>query len=138
MHNCTYLKIEYLDKYYEEIKEIKEFGFEDFISGMGGFIGIFLGYSMMQIPQLIGTAVRKIRVVVAGLQKYWKAYLDRNREFSQEDGPLRLEINRINTTITDFRAEIIESLRKGIEGNATKIIELERNFERIQHKVNDK
>ena len=127
-----------MDKYYEEIKEIKEFGFEDFISGMGGFIGIFLGYSMMQIPQLIGTAVRKIRVVAAGLQNYWKACLDRNREFSQEDRPLRLEINRINTTITDFRAEIIELLRKDIEGNATKIIELERNFERIHHKVNDK
>ena len=51
---CKYLKIVYLDKYYEEIKEAKAFGFEDFISGLGGFIGIFLGYSMMQIPHLLG------------------------------------------------------------------------------------
>ena len=61
MHNdmkmckkCTYIEIAYLEKYYEEIREIKDFGFEDFISGLGGFIGIFLGYSMMQIPQLLG------------------------------------------------------------------------------------
>ena len=54
---CTYIKIEYLDKYYEEIKEIEDFTFEDFISGLGGFIGIFLGYSMLQVPQLLGISV---------------------------------------------------------------------------------
>ena len=51
---CIYLKIVYLDKYYEEIREVEDFGFEDFISDLGGFIGIFLGYSMMQIPFLLG------------------------------------------------------------------------------------
>ena len=51
---CIYFEIAYLEKYYEEIKEIKDFEFQDFISNIGGFIGIFLGYSMMQIPQLLG------------------------------------------------------------------------------------
>ena len=51
---CAYVKIVYVDKYYEEIKDEKDFGFEDFISNLGGFIGIFLGYSMLQIPQLLG------------------------------------------------------------------------------------
>ena len=51
---CTYLKIVYMDKYYEEISEIKDFSFEDFISGLGGFLGIFLGCSMMQIPYMLG------------------------------------------------------------------------------------
>ena len=54
---CIYLKIVYLDRSYEEITEIKGFGFEDFISGLGGFLGIFLGCSMMQIPQLLGKSV---------------------------------------------------------------------------------
>ena len=54
---CTYLKMVYLDRSYEEITEIKGFGFEDFISGLGGFLGIFLGCSMMQIPQLLGKFV---------------------------------------------------------------------------------
>ena len=52
--DCTTFEIVYLDKYYGEIKEIQDFGFEDFISSLGGFIGIFLGYSMFQIPQLLG------------------------------------------------------------------------------------
>ena len=57
-----YTRITVLEKLFEqtnlthdrEIKEIKDFGFEDFISSLGGFIGIFLGYSMFQIPQLLG------------------------------------------------------------------------------------
>ena len=41
-------------KYYEEIEYSKDFGSESFISNLGGFIGIFLGYSMMQLPELLG------------------------------------------------------------------------------------
>ena len=44
----------YNQKYYLEIKNSKYFEFENFWSGIGGFIGIFLGYSMLQIPELIG------------------------------------------------------------------------------------
>ena len=51
---CTYFEVLYSDKHYEEIAQRKEFGVHDFISSLGGFIGIFLGYSMMQIPQLLG------------------------------------------------------------------------------------
>ena len=47
-----YIEIHYEDKYYEEITQVEDFGVQDFISNLGGFIGIFLGYSMMQIPQL--------------------------------------------------------------------------------------
>ena len=51
---CIDLEVAYLDKYYEEIKQLTALSFEDFISNLGGFIGIFLGYSMMQIPELLG------------------------------------------------------------------------------------
>ena len=44
----------YKEKYYEEIQYVRDFGLESFWSGIGGFVGIFLGYSMMQFPDLIG------------------------------------------------------------------------------------
>ena len=137
---CTYLEIEYMDKYYEEIKEIKEFGFEDFVSGLGGFIGIFLGYSLMQIPQLLGIAMHHIRLGVSGLGVYLKAVLDRNREMSKEKhspgvlievqdlaqiesvGALKIETDRINIKLSDFKAQIIETFRKDIERSEEKII----------------
>ena len=47
------MEINYAEKYYEEISQAEDFGVQDFISNLGGFIGIFLGYSMMQIPELL-------------------------------------------------------------------------------------
>ena len=32
---------------------IEDFNFESFWSGIGGFVGIFLGYSMMQFPEAL-------------------------------------------------------------------------------------
>ena len=52
---CANIELWYEDRYYAEILQLQDFGFQDFISNLGGFIGIFLGYSMMQIPELFGT-----------------------------------------------------------------------------------
>ena len=52
--NFAFIAIVYVEKYYEEITQVEDFGFHDFISNLGGFIGIFLGYSMMQIPGILG------------------------------------------------------------------------------------
>ena len=47
------LEFVYRDEFYQEIVNLKEFGFESFWSGVGGFVGIFLGYSLLQIPDLV-------------------------------------------------------------------------------------
>ena len=52
----TVIKFLYLEKFYQEIRHSEEFGFESFISNLGGFVGIFLGYSLMQLPDLLGMA----------------------------------------------------------------------------------
>ena len=49
----AFIEIIYVEKYYAEITQVEDFNFQDFISNLGGFIGIFLGYSMMQIPDLM-------------------------------------------------------------------------------------
>ena len=51
----SFLQISYVEKYYEKITQEEDFGFQDFWANLGGFIGIFLGYSMMQIPDILGT-----------------------------------------------------------------------------------
>ena len=52
--NQAVIKFFYQEKYYEEIKYSKAFDVEGFISNLGGFVGIFLGYSLMQLPGLLG------------------------------------------------------------------------------------
>ena len=51
------LKVIYKNDYYQQIKYVPDFGFESFWSGVGGFVGIFLGYSMMQFPEMMGNYV---------------------------------------------------------------------------------
>ena len=48
------IKFIYRDRQYEEIKFARDFGFESFWSGIGGFAGIFIGFSLMQIPAVLG------------------------------------------------------------------------------------
>ena len=43
----------YKEKYYEEINYAQDFNLESFISNVGGFIGMFLGYSLMQLPDFL-------------------------------------------------------------------------------------
>ena len=49
-----YMKFIYEEKYFQEIKYTRSFGLESFVSNVGGFIGIFLGYSIMQFPEFLG------------------------------------------------------------------------------------
>lgn len=42
----------YTEKVYEEIQYIQAIGFENWLSNVGGFVGIFLGYSIMQFPEI--------------------------------------------------------------------------------------
>ena len=52
------IKFYYQEQYYQELKYLPDFDLETFISNIGGFVGIFLGYSMMQFPELIGNSAR--------------------------------------------------------------------------------
>ena len=49
--------IMYEDREYEEIQNYQDFDVESFVSGVGGFIGIFLGYSILQLPEVLGSLV---------------------------------------------------------------------------------
>ena len=64
----------YTEKTYEEIHYIRAIGFENWLSNVGGFVGIFLGYSMMQFPELFLFLVnginRKRRILFAGIIHY--------------------------------------------------------------------
>ena len=49
------IEFSYELQYYQELEYLSDLDVETLISNIGGFVGIFLGYSMMQIPELSGT-----------------------------------------------------------------------------------
>lgn len=50
----TKIQLVYDTRNYQEIENLAEFGFESFWSSVGGFIGIFMGYSLLQVPEILG------------------------------------------------------------------------------------
>lgn len=50
--NDIAISFHYKEKMYEEVQYSKAMEFESWLSNVGGFVGIFLGYSMMQFPEL--------------------------------------------------------------------------------------
>ena len=47
------LEFRYAKQEYKDITNIKAFGGESLLSMAGGYVGIFLGYSLLQIPALL-------------------------------------------------------------------------------------
>ena len=48
------IELRYEDQYYQELTRNAAFDLMTLISNIGGFWGIFLGYSMMQFPETLG------------------------------------------------------------------------------------
>ena len=51
--NSFVLVFNYLEEMYQEIRNEKDFDMEMFWSSVGGFIGMFLGYSLWQCPEML-------------------------------------------------------------------------------------
>lgn len=46
---------------YKEIKHVKAYDIESFVGNAGGYIGLFLGYSLMCIPSWIAEMIHKVK-----------------------------------------------------------------------------
>ena len=67
------IKLSYMEYIYQETENVQDFSFESFFSSLGGFIGIFLGYSMMQIPELLNgipSCVKRLKKSVASGKRF--------------------------------------------------------------------
>ena len=65
------MRILYTNPNYLNFVNVRSFGFESFISGLGGFIGIFLGYSLLQVPVLLQSVLscfRSIKILGASTE----------------------------------------------------------------------
>ena len=53
LENTVVVKIDYAALGFKELKNYRAFGVLSLWSQIGGFVGIFLGYSLLQIPELM-------------------------------------------------------------------------------------
>ena len=52
--SLMYLEFMYMDENYQEIINHRDFTVSSFFSNTGGFVGMILGYSLLQAPDEIG------------------------------------------------------------------------------------
>ena len=57
------LRFHFVSEDYQEIVNLRDFGFEAFWSSIGGFMGMFLGYSCLQITELMMDGIYSARML---------------------------------------------------------------------------
>ena len=58
--NVFYVVVRY-PEYYMEIKHVRQYNFESLIGNAGGYLGLFLGYALLQLPACIAMAYSAAR-----------------------------------------------------------------------------
>ena len=116
------IKVVYTKSTYQNIENTRSFGFESFLSGVGGFIGIFLGYSILQIPELLGSVLARLRnIKMMGsnknainpniVKKRRREQQHNNRSTTTTQTQLRKLLKRLIET----QKKVVETRNKGIE-----------------------
>ena len=59
--NVILLELQYMIRLYQEIENTRDFGLESFWSSVGGFVGIFLGYSLLSLPNVLEKILQWLR-----------------------------------------------------------------------------
>ena len=59
-------KLDYLSETYRETVSMKAFDLASLWSQIGGFVGIFLGYSLLQVPELALQCIIRLKTVLSG------------------------------------------------------------------------
>ena len=69
------VRISYSKSYCPNILNERNYGLQSFISGVAGFIGIFLGCSLLQIPELLeGLLYQLLEITITGKSTHTGSY----------------------------------------------------------------
>ena len=68
--------VNYGPEIYKNVRNTRSFGFYDLWSQIGGFVGMFLGYSLLQSPDIL-------QGVILSLKKYCSVKISKKHKFSK-------------------------------------------------------
>ena len=71
-------------EYYMEIEHIKEYTLEGLVGNAGGYLGLFLGYALLELPQFVILAYTTIKAVILRVFGSGRKYREHEMEKSVE------------------------------------------------------
>ena len=137
------IKVVYTKATYQNIENNQSFGFESFLSGVGGFIGIFLGYSILQIPELLGSVLVRLRnikmmrsnkqVINPNKVKIRRREQKRN---SRSTTSTQTQLRKLRKRQIETQKQVVETRNKGIE-TLKQVVETQNKGIETQNKVEE-
>lgn len=102
---------------YREISRVREFGAQSLIGNIGGYIGIFIGYALMNVPDLIASIFNRIR----------RFFRKRNKKYNNDEDQNSVEFNDMN--IDEVVAHKVKALERRME---ERILSIEKEIKSVK------
>ena len=49
-------------EHYMEVKHVRQYNFESLVGNAGGYLGLFLGYALLQLPEFIRSVFLSVKI----------------------------------------------------------------------------
>ena len=98
--NDTYfkVKIQFEDSMFMEIKHVRAFDIQNLIGNAGGYLGLFTGYALLQVPNLVVFVVNRIYKTLKDAQKMKPVVEeDTKHESIQNENELHRKLRHLET-----------------------------------------
>ena len=57
------IHVDFQSKYFREVKQIQAYCFQTLIGNVGGYIGLFVGYTIKEIPTLLKMVYDRVKKI---------------------------------------------------------------------------
>ena len=135
------IKVIYTKATYQNIENTESFNDESFLSGVGGFVGIFLGYSILQIPELLGSVfarLRKIKLMGSNTNGVKPNKVNKRKRGKQSKGrsntSIQTQLNKMLKKLTETQKQVVETQNIVVE-TQNKGIETQNQIEELQNAI---
>ena len=109
VNNIFEVILEFTDTTYMEIEQVRDYGIQDVVGDVGGYLGLFLGFALLQIPEVIFTIISWIKDILR--LKHSKVEQENsvikyvNSPQSQE-GQCYIELEKIRKELKDIQIKL--------------------------------
>ena len=106
--------VEFTDGTYMEIEQVQDYGPQDVVGDIGGYLGLFLGFALLQIPDMLFTFVAWVDDIIYKKSKKVEPEIDRiqGNDYKCSHGQCfrqcMVEIDAIKHDLEEIRSNLIQ------------------------------
>ena len=112
--------IEFTDGTYMEIEQVRDYGIHDVVGDIGGYLGLFLGFALLQIPEglftiaswvhnLVYGKTEKVEPEMSTIQQIKFEYRHENLERKNEIEMIRKELKMLRSKQLNYPLDLVSN-----------------------------